>query len=85
MTRHVLQTEPGKFRLQILKPLPVGLEAAPHVLGVVQGGQRGPLRRRIDVERLAHAMHQGDNFLGTNAITDSQPGQTVKLGKGPQR
>jgi farnesyl diphosphate synthase len=47
---------------------------------IVQCRQRGPLGDRIDIEGLAHALHQADDFLGRDAVTDAQAGKATIVG-----
>src|SRR5688572_5195135 len=55
------------------------------MLGIVESRQRAPLRRSIDVEGLAHALHQADQLLRADAVTDAHSGQAVQLREGSQR
>ncbi len=54
------------------------------MVGIVERGQGSPLGRRVDVEGLAHALHQADQLLRADAVTDAQTGQTVQLRKRSQ-
>ena len=58
---------------------------APDVIDVVQRRQRAPLRRRVYVEGLAHALHQTDQLLCCHSVADAQTCQPVQFGKRPQR
>src|SRR5262245_23703058 len=85
LARHKLESHLGEFSLQVLESLAVDLQAVTDVVGIVQRRQRAPLGRRIDIERLAHALHQTDQLLWRNAVTDAQTRQSVQFGKRPQR
>src|SRR5437762_14200521 len=76
--RHELQPKSAKLLLQIIDPLPIHFQAAPHVFGVIQRGERRPLGRRVDVERLAHALHQSDQLRRADAVTNAQTRESVQ-------
>ncbi|MNS72502.1 hypothetical protein D3C72_1059160 [compost metagenome] len=49
---------------------------------VVQGGNRGGLRQRVDVERLADAVHQVRQHGLGDGKADAQAGQAIRLRQG---
>ena len=52
------------------------------IVGVAQRGDGGGLRQRVDVEWLAHPVHQiGDGRIH-DAVPDAQRRESVRLGKG---
>ena len=57
----------------------IELETAAHELVVLEGGCSRGERYAIDVERLAHAVHQIGDACGGEGVAHPQSGQTVNL------
>ena len=54
------------------------------MLMIIQCRQSRPLCRGIDIERLAHSLHQVDQLFGADAVSDPESRQSIKLGECPQ-
>ena len=81
MRRHILQTECGKPRLKLRKPIAIELIAALNECVIGNGCDRRCLSHGVGVERLADPIHQIGEFGLRETKTHPQPRQPVHLGQ----
>ena len=55
------------------------------IFPILEGGKGADLGHLIDIEGLSDLLQTQGCFPRHDAIADAQPGQTIDLGKGPER